>query len=197
MRVIIVRHGETNWNHEKIHQGQSNSQLNAKGIAQAKRVAKRLEKENIEVAYSSDLDRAKDTCKEILKFYPETKLVLSKEIREQSKGKWEGKHKDESAKRREEAKAQDLDWDWDGGETTKQMFDRVVKELKRIHNTPITGTVLIVCHGGPIQCMAAYLSGKDYKLEGVPTFLNCSVTSYNLDRDKFILEILNDTEHLK
>ena len=64
MRLILVRHGETNENKNKVVQGFLNTTLSKIGIQQAKKVANRLKDEKIDFAYSSDLDRAKQTAKE-------------------------------------------------------------------------------------------------------------------------------------
>ena len=63
MKLILVRHGETNENKNKIVQGFLNTTLSKIGIQQAKKVANRLKDEKIDFAYSSDLDRAKQQQK--------------------------------------------------------------------------------------------------------------------------------------
>ena len=64
-QVIIVRHGETEWNIRGIRQGHLDSRLTAKGMAQAKALGARLGRERFTALYSSDLGRAVDTAREI------------------------------------------------------------------------------------------------------------------------------------
>ena len=56
--VLIVRHGETDENKQRIIQGQLNTVLNAVGLDQAQRVAGALRANPFDVAFSSDLNRA-------------------------------------------------------------------------------------------------------------------------------------------
>ena len=61
--IFLVRHGETEWNREDRMQGQvQHVKLNTEGISQSKLLAKRLEKEKIDMAYSSPLERALQTA---------------------------------------------------------------------------------------------------------------------------------------
>src|ERR1044071_3382976 len=64
--LILIRHGQTDWNAENRVQGQANSPLNELGRLQAKELSEKLvfEHSDISAVYSSDLDRAYDTAKE-------------------------------------------------------------------------------------------------------------------------------------
>lgn len=87
MKLIIIRHGETNHNKERICQGQLDTDLSIEGIEQAKKLGKRFKETKINFCYSSDLKRAKNTAKEILKYHEDIKLILDKRIRERNFGK--------------------------------------------------------------------------------------------------------------
>ena len=63
--IILIRHGETEWNVQGRLQGQKDSSLTAIGIAQANALAKRMKSENFSHLYSSDLGRAMDTAKAV------------------------------------------------------------------------------------------------------------------------------------
>ena len=69
MKLIITRHGETIENAKRICQGHLGGNLSKKGKLQAKKLAERLKNEKLDVIYSSDLKRTKDTTKEIKKYH--------------------------------------------------------------------------------------------------------------------------------
>lgn len=95
MRLVIARHGETEENLRKIIQGHLPGKLSKKGIAQAKKLAKRLSGEKFDVIFSSDLKRARDTAEEITKFHKKTPLYFLKELRERNWGVFQGKKRKE------------------------------------------------------------------------------------------------------
>jgi len=82
MKIILTRHGRTVENDAGILQGHLPGKLNEKGIIQAQKVAIRLQDEHIDYMYSSDLDRAADTTREILKYHPDVPVEFIQELRE-------------------------------------------------------------------------------------------------------------------
>ena len=88
-RILLVRHGDTDWNQAGRIQGQVDTSLSEKGLAQARALAGRLAQVPIDVAYASDLNRAAETAQEILIGRAVT-LGLAPELREFSYGAWEG-----------------------------------------------------------------------------------------------------------
>src|SRR6266536_1691385 len=61
-RILLARHGETDWNHEERWQGHSDRPLNATGHRQAQALARRLAVEGLAALYTSDLVRARETA---------------------------------------------------------------------------------------------------------------------------------------
>jgi broad specificity phosphatase PhoE len=88
--IYIVRHGETEWNVEKLIQGQKDSSLTKKGEAQAKMLAKELGHIYFNAVFSSDLLRAKRTA-EIIVLEKKLAVKTSQALRERAFGKHEGK----------------------------------------------------------------------------------------------------------
>jgi phosphoserine phosphatase len=85
-KIFIIRHGESIANALGKHQGQRiDTSLSEKGIEQAKKIARRLKEEKIDIIYSSDLKRAKETAEEINRFHKK-ELRLDKRLREYDLG---------------------------------------------------------------------------------------------------------------
>ena len=93
LKIYIFRHGQTYYNKYHIFTGWKDSRLTPNGVKQAKIVAKKLKNKKIDVAYTSDLSRCKDTLKQVLKYHPECKQkIIDWRLRERSYGKLEGHH---------------------------------------------------------------------------------------------------------
>lgn len=89
--IYLFRHGKTVYNTKKIFTGWKDSKLTAEGIRNAKTVAKKLKNKKIDVAFQTKLSRSKDTLKEVLKFHPETReLITANRMIERSYGDLEG-----------------------------------------------------------------------------------------------------------
>ena len=88
-RILLVRHGETDWNASGRIQGHSDTPLNAAGRQQAQRAAQRLAPEPVRALYSSDLARAFETATIIGEPLGLT-VVTSPRLRERQYGAWEG-----------------------------------------------------------------------------------------------------------
>ncbi|OIO62163.1 hypothetical protein COT48_01245 [Candidatus Woesearchaeota archaeon CG08_land_8_20_14_0_20_47_9] len=159
MKLIIVRHGETHENAADIAQGQGQGlgRLNELGKKQARLVAARLKYEGIDIAYVSDLERAVDTSREILKFHPDVEVIYSKDLRERHLGNLEGKHRDALAEIGEKSGLPFHKFKPEGGES---MLD-VQKRVKRFYNELLkkhkNDTVLLVTHGGTIISLLMHL----------------------------------------
>ncbi len=163
MKLILIRHGETEENNKGISQGQMNTQLNQKGIEQSKELAQKLKSTIFQAAYSSDLDRAIDTCKIILKHHPNIKLNTYKELRDQSKGIFEGTLNSDRKNFFKENNIRYEDWKPEGGENLWEVWDRTIPFLKQLEKKHKNETVLMVSHGCPIACIIAYKQQKTLK----------------------------------
>lgn len=96
IRLLIVRHGETDHNIRGIIQGQLDTPLNATGHAQASYVAQYLSQEHIDHVYTSPLQRAKHTADAIVAVHPEyrdgaLKYWIDERLKERYFGVREGK----------------------------------------------------------------------------------------------------------
>ncbi len=90
-RIILVRHGETNWNREGRFQGQIDIPLNETGKKQALAANKLLNKTSFQKVYSSSMSRPIETAKIILENHPPIKIEHQHDLIEIGHGLWEGK----------------------------------------------------------------------------------------------------------
>lgn len=91
LRLLLVRHGETDWNREQRFQGQRDIPLNATGHDQARLVAEFLAQQTLDMAFSSPLKRPWDTAQAICGRHAGLELIPIDLLQEISHGSWEGK----------------------------------------------------------------------------------------------------------
>ncbi|MGD2251642.1 MAG: histidine phosphatase family protein [Anaerolineales bacterium] len=150
VRLILIRHGETDSNLERRYTGYLDVPLNARGKRQAKALADRLQPRPIDWIYSSDLIRARQTA-EILGMATGTEVRLDRRLREIHLGEWEGSRFDdirasqpETWKRRLE---NPLEVHPPGGEDMASFRKRVLEALDDILRLHADQLVAIVTHG--------------------------------------------------
>jgi alpha-ribazole phosphatase len=195
MKLILIRHGQTDWNFAQRFQGQSDIHLNEVGKKQARALAERLSDHSFDIVYASDLQRAIETANIIRKpAYPDLRL------REVKFGDWEGLTYDEIKEKQPAALSA---WENDiyknappNGETLEQLSERVQSLLDEIHAKHSGQTVLIVAHGGVLQtliCLALNLKPTMYWQFHLSTASLSEIAFYPAGA---ILNLLNDTSHL-
>lgn len=99
-KVYVFRHGKTEYNAKGIFTGWKDSKLNSEGKKQARTIARKLKKEKFGIAIQTRLSRSKDTLREVLKYHPECKKILTDDrMIERSYGVLEGTSHSEFIKR--------------------------------------------------------------------------------------------------
>jgi broad specificity phosphatase PhoE len=137
--LLLVRHGETDWNADGRLQGQTDRPLSDFGRRQAQQLADELADEELAAIYSSDLSRARETA-EIVGERFGLPIVLEPELREKDWGTWEGL----TAVERDRVEFV--------GESTEAHQERMLRALRRIADAHAAGDrVLVVTHGGSIR----------------------------------------------
>ncbi len=207
IKLILVRHGRTKAYEKGIIQGQTHAKLSKTGRDQAARVAYRLKDEPINIAYTSDLKRAKDTAKEIMKYHKDVKLYTSKSLRELSKGYFDGKTKELAKKELDESEDLLYEHVWPDadnyeGESLILVQKRTVEFYENLLKKHSEKNVLIVSHGHPIRTLLLHLrcvplNDFYFELEEELKFVNTSVTRINIDDSgTHEEELMNCYEHL-
>jgi probable phosphoglycerate mutase len=143
--VLLVRHGETDWNREHRWQGWTDVPLNELGRQQAAELAARLRTVPFDAVYSSDLSRALETA-EVVAAEHGLSAIADSGLREIDVGSWSGLTKAEIQERFAGA------WP-DDAETSEAHAARVRAAASRILREHAQGTVLLVTHGGTIRAL--------------------------------------------
>lgn len=94
--IYIFRHGQTYFNKEKKFTGWKENRLTPLGVKQARKIALELKNKKIELAFQTPQSRSRNTLKQVLKYHPECKKVVTdRRMIERSYGKLEGlRHED-------------------------------------------------------------------------------------------------------
>jgi len=198
--LVLVRHGETEWNLEGRWQGQRDSRLTALGREQASRTATRLSRMKISAVYTSDLGRARQVAQLIAAPHG-LPLIEREDLRERSYGVLEGKTDQEAAASERSWyitwKADHLHLAAPGGETYQMLCDRVVNELYEIVKSHPGETVVVSTHGGPIKCALYYFLSIPLSLWRLTWVANGSITVLRGSCDVMRTATFNDICHLE
>ena len=199
IRILLARHGETDWNRDGRWQGHSDQPLNAAGHAQADALAGRLAREHIDALYTSDLLRASQTAAAVSRATG-VEAIPTPGLREVDVGELAGLNRAAAAERFP-------DWytrwregavdSYPGGERFTDLRDRGLAAFDRIAARHAGGTVAAVCHNGIVRAIVLHVLGLDAherrRIAGGP---NCSITIIERHRRRTVLVALNDAGHL-
>ena|GEM_PF-151685 len=162
-RIWLVRHGESTWNALGLVQGQApGSRLTRSGLRQAAACARVLAGEPISSLYASDLARAARTA-EVVGDTIGLPVVLDVRLRERSLGSAEGAPSSQlpiSHSGVDQGRVTDADAAPPGGESLRELYERVSGFLGEVLAREPTGDVALVCHRGVISVALAWLDGS-------------------------------------
>jgi broad specificity phosphatase PhoE len=154
--IVLVRHGETDWNRDNRFQGHADPPLNQTGRAQALTFACGIQGERFAAIYTSPLRRAYETAA-ILSTQLGLEPVPDEALKEVDVGSWSGLTREEVEVRFPAGYARWLEYGhgWDDGESYDELGERVVAGLLGIAAQHPDQRVLAVTHGGPIRSALA------------------------------------------
>jgi len=199
MRLILVRHGETEWNRTGRCQGAADIDLNQNGKKQVRELARSLKDEDISAVYSSDLKRAMETAEEIASYH-NLEVNIDRDFREMNQGEFEGMGFDEIRENyghilkewRESPETLKLP----DGESLTEVEQRAWRAFSKIHERHLGETVVTVSHNLTIITLLCKFSGVG--LRGFRDF-NLQAACKNLivcGNGGIEIEVLNDVSHL-
>ena len=179
MKLLLTRHGQTDWNVAGKVQGITDIELNETGKKQAEATGEKLLDYNIDIIISSPLKRAKKTA-EIIRGNRNIPILLDEGLMERGFGEFEGKTREEFDF--DEIWNYKLNKQYENAESIGELFERVQKFLNKVQEEYKDKTVLLVTHGGVIVSIRATLEGIPEEMEvlkglGID---NCEVKEYHL-----------------
>ncbi len=179
-RLLLARHGETDWNREQRFQGHADPPLNQTGRAQAVDLSVALAAEPLAAVYSSPLRRALETA-EIVAAAHGQKPITVDALMEIDVGSWQGLTRAEIEKRDPDQFARWLDhvdgFGFEDGESYEQLGGRVIPALLQLAVDHPGQRILAVTHGGPIRTALAHVdavSHAESRTRG-PTIVNAFI----------------------
>ncbi|MGH8829153.1 MAG: histidine phosphatase family protein [Jiangellaceae bacterium] len=191
-RVVLWRHGRTEWNAAGRFQGQTDVALDDVGIQQAREAAARLAALKPDVLVSSDLQRTRDTVA-TLSALTGVDVQLDPRLRETYAAKWQGltgaEIQDQYPQEYRAWRAGDPHLRVGGGESRHQVADRVQAAVRdTAARLPEDGLAVLTTHGGAARLGIAALIGMPLdRFTNIGGLSNCSWSMLRESRDGWIL----------
>ena len=199
--ILMVRHGESEANRNKVFAGNLDADLQHRGEKQAEKTAEFIEKTyKVDKIYASDLKRAFKTGKAIadrlaMDIFPDCRL------REINAGEWEGETFDDLEKK---YPVEYKIWRTDlgnarctGGESTRELGERILSVLTEIAEQNDGKTVVIATHATPVRAMQTHCIYGDFgRMQDVKWVSNASVSEFFFENGGFSCGKISLDEHL-
>jgi broad specificity phosphatase PhoE len=202
MRLILVRHGETDWNRQLRMQGQSDIELNELGRRQVEALALALKEENIEAIYASPLRRALETAEAINRFHG-VPIEVEEGLIEIDMGDIDEMTPEEvrvnySSFWKQWVKADLNSLRFPQGESFVELQERTWAAIEGINRRHSSGTVAVVSHYIAIVniiCRALGLSLPQFRR--LSPLGAAAISILDFEKKGITLSLFNDTCHLK
>jgi broad specificity phosphatase PhoE len=200
-RILLIRHGETDWNRLGRFQGRSDLPLNQKGREQAQALALALKNESLAAIYSSPLLRALETAHSIKAFHPSVPLYEEEGLMEMDLGEFEGieghRWAEHYADFRKAWKQNPASVRMPGGESLQEVQTRAIGALWRIAMLyPPESTLLLCSHNFvilTILCRALEIPLDRFREMRQDT---AALNILYLQGQQLVAKLVNDRSHL-
>jgi 2,3-bisphosphoglycerate-dependent phosphoglycerate mutase len=198
-QVIIVRHGQTQWNIKTIRQGHLDSPLTERGIAQAKALGERLAIETFTALYSSDLGRALQTA-QVIAAATGHSIVTDPRLRERNLGIFQGLNGQEIQQKFPEEyrlhRSLGPDYIIPGGESVRQQVERNLEYLNELAEKHLGERIVIVTHGGVLSGLFRHTFSIPFNAPRRFEFTNAGLNVFNYEQGNWYLQTWGDISHL-
>ena len=197
--IMLIRHGDTDWNVEEIFRGRVDVELNEAGIKQAELLTKHLAGESIVAIYSSPLKRALKTA-EVIADSHFIDVTPAPELIDFDYGKWQGLSHDTVKEKYQTLYAQWLNNPHlvkvPKGESLNDVRERATSLVDRII-TKHKGTIALVSHRVVGKVLICALLGLDNSHFWNIRLDTCGITTFIYEKNQFVLTGHNETSFLK
>lgn len=200
VEIILVRHGETEWNKNEVFRGRADVDLNETGLRQAELLGEYLSAEKIELIYSSPLQRAVKTASAIARFQ-KTEINTVTNLIDFDCGEWQGLTLEEVKE-----KYPELYQDWldtpeqvrlPGGESLESVLNRAMPFVEGAVTRCGEGKIALVSHRVVLKVIICALLGLGNSHYWNIRLDNGAVTRFTFDGKNVILTAHNETSYLK
>jgi len=199
IEIILVRHGETDWNANEVFRGRIDVELNETGGKQAEFLAKYLSSVKTDAIYSSPLKRALHTA-EVIAQRAKTEVKTAPGLIDFDYGIWQGLPHQEVKDKYKELYAEWVSHPeqvkMPGGESLDAVRKRALVVVDEVVNK-YKGTVILVSHRVVNKVLICALLGLDNSHFWNIRLDTCGITGFTYKKGRFILTKHNDTSHLK
>lgn len=200
MRLIVIRHGETEWNTQHRYQGQLDSPLTATGRKQAEAIGRRLAGFDFDRLVSSDLGRAVDTAKAIVRHHDGLPWDQDKALRERHFGILGGFTRAEAAEqypREEEGYLHGgVDYRIPQGESLRDVYHRAARAFDSLAERYAGQTMCVVTHGGILGMFLRHAIGIPVEHTRAYKFVNAAFNEFSHEDCRWLLHTWGDATHL-
>ncbi len=201
-RILLVRHGETDFNLTHRFQGRIDIPLNEEGKNQAQALALALKDEPLTATYSSPLMRARETARSIMAFHPSTPFFEEEGLIEMDVGELDGKQAGDWISQHQEFyktwRTTPSRLQIPGGENLEEVQVRALDTLERITKPYPSGSTLLICsHNFVNRTIICHALGLP--LDRFREFQQDAAALNVLYKreEQLLAEVVNDVSHLK
>ena len=197
--LVIIRHGQSVWNLENRFTGETDIELTATGIAEAKKAGELIKNFSFQTAYTSVLKRAIETLKIILEILNGTvvPVICNKALNERNYGDLQGLNKADTIEKYGEAQVllwrRSFNEKPSNGESLKDTYNRVVPYYKNEIEPQLRNdnNILIVAHGNSLRALMMYLEGSsETEIESIEIATGVPRV-YQFDRSLLLKKVYN------
>lgn len=190
--LLLVRHGQTDWNLTHRIQGSVDIPLNATGVAQAEATRDAFRNRTFDAIVSSQLERAVFTADAINAPHGRPQRIDAR-LAERAHGTYEGWTVQEIIAEIGEGNEDAFFQQSPALEPWPAVTERVLSALREIALEYSGGTVVVVAHGGSIRAAVAAMQSVHHR--SIAGLSNCSITTVQFDDDWTVVDY-NDNRHL-
>ena len=201
--ILLIRHGETDWNRVRRMQGHIDIALNNHGRQQARALALALAGEKPDVIYASDLQRARDTAQAVADAHA-MQVEIDSALRERCYGAFEGLMYDEISQRFpsafEQWRARDPHARFPEGErkaeTAQEFYARSVDAVTKLAQRHSGEKILILTHGGVLDCLYRAAHSMSISAERAFDMKNAAINRLRWDGQQMHVVLWAEIAHL-